>query len=178
MSAPNVSIIVAFDNNRAIGKNGKLPWKLSKELQRFKHLTTDAPDGMHNVVIMGRKTFDSIPEKFKPLPDRYNVVLTHDPSTLPKGVLYAMSLEEALSQIHLFSLNTHRVFVIGGASVYKEALTHRCCDTIYITHIDCHILDADVFFPDFDESEWRVDIGESVQEKDLTYVYKTFTRII
>merc|ERR1711972_1237626 len=100
-----ISVIVATTQKGGIGKDGTIPWKLPEDMGHFKKVTTAAPHGKINAVIMGRKTWDSIPVNFRPLPDRINVVLSRssaDPTfafAFPAGVLLANSLNEALAQL-------------------------------------------------------------------------------
>merc|ERR1719389_1259735 len=105
-SAPlPVSVIVASTGRGGIGKDGSIPWRLKGDLAYFKRVTTNAPAGKKNIVIMGRKTWESIPAKFRPLPDRLNVVLTRratEPefsASFPEGVLLASSVVDALTQL-------------------------------------------------------------------------------
>ena len=139
-------VVVASDELGGIGKNQTLPWKLSKEMKHFKSLTADVSKPMtQNAVIMGRKTWESIPEKFRPLPGRLNVVLSasgrvYEKSNkenggpgeddaeggakcLPEGVLARASIEEALETLSTGEYKDiiEKVFVIGGAKVYEEA---------------------------------------------------------
>ena len=125
------SIIVAFDAQYGIGKNGLLPWNLPLDLKHFKEISTTVADpSKKNAVIMGRKTWESLPERFRPLPGRVNMVLSRDKKLeLPLGVLCSQSLDDALAQ--LFSVDIENVFVIGGAQIYvqaiEQALVCLCC---------------------------------------------------
>ena len=136
------AIIVAYDKNRAIGRNGDLPWgrSLPEDLAHFKKLTKGGN------VIMGRKTFESIGSQ--PLPDRENIVISSKPTGLKK-VLTAMNLRSALA------LSRYPTFIIGGAQVYKDALDTPEIDTIYATEIDATFPDADTFFPEIDMTVWQ-----------------------
>merc|ERR1719421_691737 len=104
MSSPTISVIVATTQKGGIGKDGTLPWKLPEDMAHFKKVTTAAPEGKMNAVVMGRKTWESIPEKFKPLPGRINVVLSRkaaEPdfsSPYPSDVLTACSVSDALEK--------------------------------------------------------------------------------
>ena len=136
------AIVVAYDKNRAIGRNGDLPWgrSLSADLAQFKRLTKGGD------VIMGRKTFESI--GCRPLPERENIVISSRPTGV-KGILTAMNLESALA------LSRYPTFIIGGARVYGDALKMPEIDTIYATEVDAAFPDADTFFPELDMSVWQ-----------------------
>jgi dihydrofolate reductase len=134
-----IAIVVATDENNAIGKNNRLLWHLTEDLKRFKSLTVGHP------VIMGRKTFESIG---KPLSDRTNIIISRNPKFVAEGILIAPSLDEA---IRIGSEINDILFIIGGATVYKEAI--HVTDTIYLTTIH-NRYDADAFFPTISENEW------------------------
>lgn len=136
------AIVVAYDKNRAIGRNGDLPWRrnLPADLAHFKKLTKGGN------VIMGRKTFESIGSQ--PLPDRENIVISSKPTGVKK-VLTAMNLQSALA------LSRYPTFIIGGAQVYKDALDTPEIDTIHATEIDVEFPDADTFFPEIDMTVWQ-----------------------
>ena len=142
------SIIVAFDEDRGIGKNGVMPWHLPADLKHFKEITTAQPGAPKNVLIMGRKTWESIPEKFRPFQHRLNVVITRKSDfLLPNGVLRVNSLQEALE---VFCQGERKdvgsVFVIGGAQVFSEAIGNPLCERIYLTRIYSRF-NCDCFFP-------------------------------
>src|SRR3989338_3736628 len=141
------SIIVAVDEKSGMGKDGKLPWHIPSELQYFAEKTRG------NVVIMGRKSWESIPDKYRPLPDRLNIVLTrsHD-FELPEGVMRANSLDHALNLAQARS--NQEIFVIGGAGVFKEALRHPQCTTLYVTEI-LQTFDCDTFLPAIDPARFK-----------------------
>jgi len=143
-----LSLIVAMGRrNRVIGLDGDMPWKLSADLKRFKQITTG------HTVVMGRKTWESIPAKFRPLPNRQNIVLTRNKSyrdEVPEGVIVANSLAEALELHRRMSEgnvgeNWGDVFVIGGESVFAEA--YPTADRLYLTLVDYHG-DGDTVFPE------------------------------
>ena len=148
-----LSLIVAHDSKYGIGKNNKLPWKLSKELKYFKYITTKPPhrhlpiDCCLNAVIMGRKTWESIPSKFRPLPDRLNIILSRNqkyvkentelniPNTfflerIDDGIEFA---KDYISKI--LNKQLGQIFIIGGASLYQQVFTRPDLDNIYLTHI-------------------------------------------
>ena len=136
----NISIIVAIAENRAIGFENKLLYWLPNDLKRFKALTTG------HTIIMGRKTFESLPKGA--LPNRRNIVLSRQDIEFP-GAERFPSLEAALSQCR----EDEEVFIIGGASVYQEAMP--LADKLCVTHIDDTPEQADAFFPEIDLSVWK-----------------------
>ena len=138
MAKPRISIIVAMDQNGLIGNDNKLPWYLPADLKHFKHTTMGKP------IIMGRKTFESIG---KPLPGRVNIVLTRSTGYQAQGCIVTSSLDDAIEAAG----TVDEVMIIGGATLYKEALAQ--VDRIYLTHVRAQ-LNGDTWFPSLDESEW------------------------
>ena len=138
------AIVVAVDDENGIGKKGALPWRLSADLKYFAQLTKQT-DGLPPAVIMGRKTYDSIPEKFRPLPQRRNVVISRQTDLDYAGAEIAHSLQEALD---LVAADAAPIYVIGGGQIYAEALKHTDCGDLFITHVNADA-DCDVFFPDY-----------------------------
>ena len=136
------NIVVACTLNGGIGKNGTIPWKASLDLKHFYKLTTMRPKNKINVLIMGRRTYQSIGSK--PLKDRVNIVVS---KTLLEcdNIIIAQDLEKALN-ISYNIKEVHGVFVIGGSELYKEAMIHKDCENIYLTEIKENI-DCDTFFP-------------------------------
>lgn len=145
-----ISIIAAIAENNAIGNNGKLLYWLPADLRRFKALTTG------NTIIMGRKTFDSLPKGA--LPNRRNIVLSRNRTDFPGAEAFA-SLTEALAAVPA----EEDIYIIGGASVYAEALP--LADRLCLTEVHDTPREADAFFPDFDREEWDVAFSER-HEKD------------
>ena len=140
------SIVVAMDEVNGIGLQGRLPWHLPADLKHFKDITTKTSGpGQKNAVIMGRKTWESLPEKFRPLPGRVNVVLSSQSLKLPDGVLVFNSLDQALKGLER-EKGINEVFVIGGAQVYAQAILHPECARIYATRIQAKF-SCDAFFP-------------------------------
>ncbi|MBY0357729.1 MAG: dihydrofolate reductase [Candidatus Obscuribacterales bacterium] len=139
-------LVVAVDSELGIGKNNKLPWRLKTDLNYFRELTCHtAQRNKLNAVIMGRKTWESLPSKSKPLLDRLNIVVSRNKDyVLPEGVLLADSLDQALalSKKHAVS----NIFVIGGAELFKESLQHTDLGHIYVTEIQQSFA-CDTFFP-------------------------------
>lgn len=135
-----ISVLVAMDEKRGIGKAGKLPWHLSSDLKRFRELT------MGHYLIVGRKTFESIG---KPLPGRQTIVVTRDASFKPQGCFVAGSVEAAIASAQ--ERGETEAFVIGGAAIYAQAL--GVADRIYLTEVHT-VVDADTFFPEFYRDDW------------------------
>jgi len=181
-----MTVIVAASRSWGIGSAGQIPWRLSKDLAYFRDVTSDTPgEGMVNAVIMGRRTWDSIPAKFRPLKGRANFVLTSTPGSewakgLPDDVHVASSLDMVLSMARTLpglSKKIHRMFIIGGASLYKEALSHPCTDTIHLTRVDMDP-ECDTFIPNIDEmAEFEVaSVSAKQEEKGISFVFETRTR--
>lgn len=141
-----VALIVAMDLERGIGKNNDLMWHLPDDMKFFKETTSG------QVVVMGRKNYDSIPERFRPLPNRENAVLTRDQKFQAPNCLVFHSLESCLEY---YKNETDRtVFIIGGGEIYRLAMEANVVKEMYITHVH-KAYDAETFFPDFDESNWN-----------------------
>jgi dihydrofolate reductase len=153
-----VSLIVAMDRNRGIGRDNDLMWHLPNDMRFFKETTEN------QIVVMGRKNYDSIPEKYRPLPKRENVILTRNMAFQAKDCQVFNSLSNAIS--NFAECNERKVFIIGGGEIYKLALDKGVVDEMFITHIDGDY-DADTFFPDFDEGLWNKELimTQAVDEK-------------
>ena len=140
MAKPTISLIAAIGaNNRALGKNGELIWHIPDDLKRFKTITSGHP------VIMGRKTWESVPEKFRPLPGRLNIVVTRQSNYKAAGAEVCGSLGDALKKA---GNENSEVFVIGGGELYKEALPFA--DKLYMTLVH-EEKNGDVFFPKYEK---------------------------
>ena len=158
-----INVIVAMTKRRIIGKDGTLPWHLSEDLKLFKAHTTG------NIVIMGRKTFDSIG---RPLPNRRNLVVSKSIQENEKvaGVEYFPDLEHALNAAQDGS---GKIFIIGGASIYKQFLPYA--NTLYLTEVDSES-EADVYFPEFDKSLYEKEIVKENSDNNLNYNYVIYRR--
>ena len=143
MTPLHLSILVAMAKNRVIGRNNRLPWHLTADLKHFKFLT------MGQTIVMGRKTYESIG---KPLPGRANVIITRQADYEVPGAMVVHSLEDALLICEETSNGHSENFIIGGEKLYRQAL--KICQRMYITEIQ-RDFDGDVFFPEFDRSEWE-----------------------
>ena len=140
---------------RVIGKDNTLPWHIPEELKSFKELTSE------QVVIMGRKTYDSLPPKFRPLPNRVNIVISR--SMQPQeGIDVCHSIQESIDKAKSYNKD---IFIIGGSTIYKEFLP--IADTMFISYIKGNF-EGDTYFPEFNKEEW--DIAETVE-------FDQFTRI-
>jgi dihydrofolate reductase len=160
---PSLTLIVAVARNGVIGKDNRLPWHLPEDLAHFKALTTG------QAVIMGRKTWDSLPAKFRPLPQRINVVVTRDPAFRAEGAVVVHSLPDAIA-----AAAGRTPFVIGGAEIYALALP--LADRMEITEIALDV-DGDACFPAFDRADWRETAREQHQSASgLGYAFVTYRR--
>lgn len=136
-----LSLIAALDAQNGIGKNNDLMWNLPADMQFFKATTKG------HIVIMGRKNYDSIPEKYRPLAGRQNIVLSRQKDFQAPGCLVFDSLASCLEMLTLEK--GQKAFIIGGAQIYKLALKTGLVDELFLTHI-AKTYGADTFFPDFD----------------------------
>ncbi len=165
-------IIAAVDENNGLGKNNTLVWKLPSDLKHFSQRTTSVLEsGKINAVIMGRKTWESLPTAHRPLPGRRNIVLTRDTGiTLPEGVVRASSLDEALKLAQGLT-EVESVVVIGGGTVYAEAINHPDCEKIYLTRIHA-TFDCDTFFPSIDRRKFpKTETSGLMQENGLSFEF-------
>ena len=141
-----VSLIVAIPNNLAIGKNNKLIWNLPKDMKFFMDTTIGHP------VIMGRKNFESIPEKYRPLKNRVNVIITRNKNYSAKECIVVNNIEDSIEILKDKGLK--EVFIIGGGEIYKRFLENNLIDRMYITHIN-ESFEGDTFFPKVDFDSWK-----------------------
>ena len=165
-----ISLVVAASENNAIGMDNALLWKLPNDMKFFKNLTWGMP------VIMGRKTFESMASK--PLPGRINIVISRNPGALQitENVWPANSLEHALDVAR--SSDCLEAFVIGGGDIYRQCIA--MADRIYMTRVHASYPDADTFFPDIDESMFRIEnaIDMTADEKHAqAYRFETWQRV-
>jgi dihydrofolate reductase len=152
-----VSLIVAMDSKRGIGKNNDLMWHLPMDMNFFKETTKN------HIVVMGRKNYDSIPEKFRPLPNRLNVVLTRNKDFQADNCIVFNSLDECFD--YFKNEIERKVFIIGGGEIYKMALESNRLDELFITYVD-GVFDADTYFPEFEEIRWKSEIiGEQIVDE-------------
>jgi dihydrofolate reductase len=160
---PRLHLIYARAANGVIGNNNTLPWHLPEDLAHFKRTTLGCP------VIMGRKTWDSLPPKFRPLPGRLNIVVSRDPAWHAAGALHASSIDAALALCPPGS----DAWVIGGAQIYAQALP--LASSVVITEID-QVFEGDAFAPTLDAA-WQEQAREThVAANGMSFAFVTYTR--
>ncbi len=166
-------IVVACDLKGGIGKNNAIPWRLPGDLKHFKNLTSSSTQaGLYNAVIMGRKTWESIPAQFRPLPDRYNVILTRNAAyQAPQGVFVRNSLDDALAWLEQGPVD--QVFIIGGSEIYNQAIQHERVGLLYLTEVRQQF-DCDTFFPDYKGFFQLVSSSEIQSENGIDYCFKVY----
>jgi dihydrofolate reductase len=155
-----ISIIVAVSEDWGIGKDNELLWHISEDLKRFKRLTSG------NTVIMGKKTWESLPRK--PLPGRKNIVLTDNPKESIENSVTVYSIEDALSKCG----QDEEIFIIGGGSVYRQFMP--VADRLFITHVHKKA-PADIYFPEIDLSIWEITEKEEFKKGDNNNIPYTYT---
>jgi dihydrofolate reductase len=155
-----LTLVVAYARNGVIGRDGELPWSLPGDMKHFRELTGGG------TVLMGRKTYMSIPERFRPLPGRRNIVLSRRAASVP-GAELLPDLESAL-------VEAPDAFVIGGGTVYEEILP--LADAVWATEIDADV-EGDTYFPALDPDAWvAVSESEPVSENGFTYRFVRYER--
>ena len=162
----SIKLICAISKNNVIGNENKLPWNLSEDLKRFKKLTSN------NLIVMGRKTFDSIG---RPLPDRKNIVLSKNLNLEIDGVEVFNSPDEVIS-LYKEIPEKKDMYIIGGTFVYKLFLEY--CDYLYITYVDKNF-EGDAFFPKIDWKAWNLTREEEKYDENekLKYFFRDYKRI-
>lgn len=162
---PLLSLIAAVPRNGAIGRDGQLLWREPQDQRHFRRITMGSP------VLMGRKTWDSLPERFRPLPGRRNLVLSRDLAWRADGAETVASLDAALQA----AAGADKLSVIGGAQIYELALPRA--DELVLTEIDAD-LDGDTFFPAWERSRFTETSRERhTSESGVPYSFVTYTRI-
>lgn len=164
-----VTLIVAVADNNVIGKDNDLVWRLRDDMRFFKETTTG------HIILTGRKNFESIPEKFRPLPDRLNCILTRNPEYDAPGCELFSSVSEWLET---YQNDEKNLFIIGGGEVYRESLEKGYVTEMFITHVHGEP-EGDTFFPDFDKEDWIISVvgtGEKNERNDYSFTIKKYTR--
>ena len=164
-----ISIIAAASKNLVIGKDNDLPWNIPSDLKNFKKITEG------HFVIMGKNTWESIPEKFRPLPNRKNIVITRNLNYNAVGATVINDLETIINFFKNDNENGE-VFIIGGAQIYKEAFKYA--DKLYLTQIFNEI-DGDTYLEGLDFSEWVLtETSEHIEENGIEFRFATFDKLI
>ena len=140
----NISLIVAVTENMVIGKDNKLAWHLPDDMNYFSNMTKG------HSIIMGRKNWESIPEKYRPLPDRKNIIVTRNNNFKYKGATIVSSIEKAIEEAR--SSEDEEIFIIGGGEIYK--LGFKYVDKLYITEINAEVK-GNTYFPEWDKKYWN-----------------------
>jgi dihydrofolate reductase len=158
-----ISIIAAVSEDFGIGRNNDLLWYIPEDLERFKRLTYG------KTVIMGKKTWESLPRK--PLPGRKNIVISDSPGDRIENAVTAFSIEDALNK----SGQAEEIFIIGGASIYRQFMPYA--GRLYLTHVHMN-KPADVFFPEIDTRRWKVVEREEHRNntEGIPYSYVVYDR--
>jgi len=157
-----LSLIVAMDRNRLIGSENGLPWHLPADLAFFKRTTMGKP------IIMGRRTFESIG---RALPGRRNIVVTRASGFAAEGCEIAGGIDRAIELCE----PSDEIMLIGGASLYRQTLQRASC--LYVTRID-HEFDGDTWFPEFDESRWRVEMQQDCEADERNPYAYSFVKYV
>jgi len=153
-----VTLIVAKSENNIIGNKGRIPWYIPNDLKRFKEITTN------NVVIMGRKTFESLPEEYRPLPNRINIILSKDKSFKTNCCMVFNDLKKAIRKAG----SDKEIFIIGGGEIYKESLKYA--DKVYMTEVDGEF-EGDTYFPKLNRYWKEVNREEKEGYRFIDYIY-------
>jgi len=159
-----ISIIAAIAENNVIGKDNDLIWHISEDLKRFKKLTSG------HAIIMGRRTYESLP--FKPLPKRKNIIISSQKDLKFEGAIVVNSIEEAMKECD----GEDEVFICGGATIYKHFID--IADKMYLTRIH-HEFEGDTFFPVYSEDDWSIETQSEVlydEKSDLNYTFVDYIR--
>jgi dihydrofolate reductase len=161
-----VSLIAAVARNRVIGRDNRLLWHLPGDMRHFRETTRGRP------VIMGRRTWESLPEKFRPLPGRLNVVVSGNPDYPVPGAVLAGALEKAVEKAE--RNGGGEIFIVGGAELYRQALPFA--GRLYLTEIAAEFA-GDALFPEIDPHEWRqVSRSPTFEEAGLAYAFAVYQR--
>lgn len=164
MSKPTLTLIAACARGGVIGIENRMPWHLPEDMKFFREATRGKP------VIMGRKTWESLPDAFRPLPGRLNIVVSRNPDFHAAGGTVVGSLADALTAAG----DAETAFVIGGAELYRQALP--LADRLLLTEIDRDYA-GDAFFPAFDIAEWHETSRDGqIAESGLPFAFVTYTR--
>jgi len=164
---PRIAFVVAMDDNRLIGRDNALPWRLPDDMHWFRDNTMGKP------CIMGRKTYESLPKRFRPLPGRLNIIVTRNLNYEAPGAIVVHNMEDALAAAG----DVDEVAVIGGAALFAHFMS--IVDRLYLTKVH-RTLDGDVYFPEFEPETWREVYSEyhPIDERhDLPFTWQILERV-
>jgi dihydrofolate reductase len=157
-----IILIAAIGKNRELGKNNDLLWRLKSDMNFFKSTTSG------HWVIMGRKSWESLPPRFRPLPNRTNCVVSRNADLSADGAHVFSNLQSAIDKAR--NSQAEKIFIIGGAQIYHQSLTENLVDEMLLTHVDASFDDADVFFPEIEKSYWETEeIGHFEKDENNEY---------
>lgn len=142
MTHPRIAYVVAMDDNRLIGRDNDLPWRLPDDMRWFREKTMGKP------CVLGRKTYDSLPARFRPLPGRLNIVVTRNREYEAPGAVVVHSVEDGLTAAG----DAEEIIIVGGADLFRRLLP--VVDRLYLTRVHGTSV-GDVYFPEYDPAEWR-----------------------
>ena len=163
MNTPRLTLVAAIAANGAIGGNNELLWHLPDDMKRFKALTQGHP------IIMGRKTWESLPEKFRPLPNRRNLVISRNAAYVAAGAEVFTSVAAA----RIACAGSTQVFVIGGGEIYAQSLPEADCLELTELH---QAFEGDAFFPALDEEDWQVIHRDCHSHNGIDFDFVTYER--
>ena len=157
-----IILIAAIGKNNELGRNNDLLWRLKSDMNFFKSTTSG------HWVIMGRKSWESLPPRFRPLPNRVNCVVSRNADFQAEGAHLFSNVQSAIETAR--QSNAEKVFIIGGAQIYNHSLNENLVDEMYLTHVDAAFDDADVFFPRIEEGNWEIqEIGRFEADDNNEY---------
>ncbi len=182
------NIIVAMDKKNGIGRGGVLPWHLPADLRRFRKITCASREGKKNIIIMGRKTWESLPQKYRPLPKRINFILSRNNrnqeglviedklSASGEDVYVVNGFEHAMSIIETQLVDiAGDVYVIGGQQIFELVIDNEYCHKIYATHI-LHEFDCDIFFPPFQDKFKKITASDILYDSGIPFYFAEYLR--
>jgi dihydrofolate reductase len=177
VSPPEFACVVAADARRGIGRDNDLPWpRLAGDQAFFKRITTHTRaggPGARNAVVMGRRTWDSIPDRYRPLPDRDNYVVSRRADIVARGATVVAGLDDAIARATATGVES--IYVVGGAQIYAAALADPRCAIVYYTAIDA-AFECDTFFPVFDD-RFALDAADPPRnDAGVTYAFQRWRR--
>ena len=171
-------VLVAHDNEYGIGIDNQLAWNIPEDMSFFRELTSRTTcSDKKNIVFMGRKTYESIPKKFRPLANRINIVLTRSQSWNDEGVIVKNNIEDLLmfSEMMVKENKVDHIYCIGGKEIYERMLKHPSCRRLYVTHVygnfKCNVF-LENYFNMFREIHARDTLVS--KEKQISYQFKTY----